>query len=40
MTQIPILLQSEPKVGGHANDVRQPQRCIKRHAALAADNLN
>ena len=38
MPQVPILLQAQPEIRTHAGDPRQPERRIRRHASLAADD--
>src|SRR6185295_8000459 len=37
--EVPVLLQTEPEVGRHSEDTRQPKRRIRSDRTLAANDL-
>ena len=39
MPKIPILLQTQPEIGGHAQDARQPQRRVRSHRTSAFNDF-
>ena len=39
MPEVPILLQPEPEVGGHAHDPCESQRSVRGHTAPAANHF-
>jgi hypothetical protein len=39
MPQIPVLLETQPKVSGHPENPRQTQGGVRRYAPLPTDDL-